>query len=322
MSSLGHARHHPGALSSTWDEPPEFTARTASRAVAGVLLVGLLALYVPTMLRLIDQVWSTAEQGHGPLILALCAWMAWQRRARLAALPDTPNRWLGGPLLLASLAAYVLGHSQGILGLEAASQIGVLAALLLCFKGWAGVRVMALPLAFMAFTVPLPGIFVQTITMPLKVAVSACAEWLLHLVGYPVGRMGVVLVIGQYQLLVADACAGLNSMFTLEALGFLWMSLRPRSTAARDALLALVILPISFAANVVRVMVLVLVTYHFGDAAGQGFAHDFSGIVLFVAAVLMMIVAESVIRQPAAGRGPSAGPLPRRPAVPSGEGLS
>jgi exosortase/archaeosortase family protein len=107
-----------------------------------------------------------------------------------------------------------------------------------------------------------------------------------------------VLVIGQYQLLVADACAGLNSMFTLEALGFLWMSLRPRSTVARDALLALVILPISFAANVVRVMVLVLITYYFGDAAGQGFAHSFSGIVLFVVAVLLMMVAESVIRRP------------------------
>jgi exosortase B len=297
---------HPGALSASWDEPPELPARTASRAIAALLVVGLLALYMPTALRLVDQVWMTAEQGHGPLILALCAWMGWQRRARLAVLPDTPNRWLGFSLLALSLAAYVLGHSQGILGLEAASQIGVLAALLLCFKGLAGLRVMALPLVFLLFTVPLPGILVQTLTLPLKVAVSASAEWLLHAVGYPVARLGVVLQIGQYQLLVADACAGLNSIFTLEALGFLWMSLRPRSTPARDALLALAILPISFVANVVRVMVLVLVTYHLGDAAGQGFAHEFSGIVLFVAAVLMMVAAEAVIRRPAVPRGRAA----------------
>lgn len=297
---MGHTPHHAGALTPTWDEPPALSERTASRAIVALLLVGVVTLYTPTVMRLVDQVWSTAEQGHGPLILALCAWMAWQRRGQLAALPDLPNRWLGGGLLALSLAAYVLGHSQGVLGLEAASQIGVLAALLLCFKGLPGLRVMALPLAFMLFTVPLPGILVQTLTMPLKVAVSACAEWVLHLVGYPVGRTGVVLMIGQYQLLVADACAGLNSIFTLEALGFLWMSLRPRSTPARDALLALVILPISFTANVVRVMVLVLVTYHLGDAAGQGFAHDFSGIVLFVAAVLMMVAAEAVIRRPRA----------------------
>ncbi|MBL0730691.1 exosortase B [Piscinibacter sp. HJYY11] len=306
MPSMGHTHHHAGALTPTWDEPPELSDRTAGRVIVVLLLVGVVTLYLPTVMRLVDQVWSTAEQGHGPLILALCAWMAWQRRAQLAALPDLPNRWLGGCLLAVSLAAYVLGHSQGVLGLEAASLIGVLAALLLCFKGLAGVRVMALPLTFMLFTVPLPGILVQTLTMPLKVAVSACAEWLLHAVGYPVGRTGVVLMIGQYQLLVADACAGLNSMFTLEALGFLWMSLRPRSTPARDALLALVILPISFVANVVRVMVLVLVTYHLGDAAGQGFAHDFSGIVLFVAAVLMMVAAEAVIRRPQAVQGRAA----------------
>ncbi|MBX3618888.1 MAG: exosortase B [Rhizobacter sp.] len=292
--------------------PPPASLRPAGRAAwrpgaghaaALLLAAGFLALYVPTTLRLVHSVWSTDEQGHGPLIVGLCVWLAAQRWPRFSALPDAPAGVSGGALMALSLVAYVLGHSQGVLGLEAASQIGVLAALALCFKGWAGLRVMAMPLAFMCFAVPLPGILVQTITMPLKAAVSASAEWLLHAIGYPVGRTGVVLVIGQYQLLVADACAGLNSMFTLEALGFLWMSLRPRSTPLRDALLALVIVPISFTANVVRVMALVLITYHLGDAAGQGFAHSFSGIVLFVAAVLMMIGAEAVIRRPARRQG-------------------
>ncbi|MGY4830277.1 exosortase B [Sphaerotilaceae bacterium SBD11-9] len=270
--------------------------------VPALLALGVVALYLPTYWRLFDTVWATDEQGHGPLIVALCVWLAVQRWPQFTPLPDRPAMGLGGSLLAVSLLAYVLGHSQGIQGLEAASQIGVLGALALCFKGTPGLRVMAMPLAFLVFAVPLPGIVVQTLTMPLKVAVSSVAEWLLHQAGYPVGRTGVMLVIGQYQLLVADACAGLNSMFTLEALGFLWMSLRPRSTALRDALLALVILPISFTANVVRVMALVLITYHLGDAAGQGFAHSFSGIVLFVAAVLLMMAAEAVIRRPARRR--------------------
>lgn len=311
MPPLGSSAFHIGMQRSPWTAPWRLDA--AGLAIVLLLAAGLLALYVPTTLRLAHNVWSTDEQGHGPLILALCAWLAAQRWKRLLALPDAPAWGMGLATLTLSLLAYVLGHSQGVLGLEALSQIGVLAALILCFKGLAGLRLMALPLGFMLFAVPLPGIVVQTLTMPLKAAVSACAEWLLHAIGYPVGRTGVVLVIGQYQLLVADACAGLNSMFTLEALGFLWMSLRPRSTPARDALLALVILPISFIANVVRVMVLVLITYHLGDAAGQGFAHGFSGIVLFVAAVLMMMVAEAVIRRPA--QSASALPRPtRRPA--------
>jgi exosortase B len=275
--------------------PRAWTARWAAPTLLGL---GLLVMYMPTYARLLETVWASDEQGHGPLIVALCAWLAVQRWPQLVALPDRPSTGWGGALLLVSLLTYVLGHSQDVQGPEVASQIGVLAALALLFKGVAGLRVMAMPLAFMLFAVPLPGIVVLTITMPLKIAVSGCAEWLLHAMGYPVGRTGVMLVIGQYQLLVADACAGLNSMFTLEALGFLWMSLRPRSTKLRDALLALVILPISFTANVVRVMALVLITYHLGDAAGQGFAHSFSGMVLFVVAVLLMMLAETLIRRP------------------------
>jgi exosortase B len=300
MPPLGHSAPPSAALHVVPAAPaaPPWRRDPVGLAVAAVLLGAVAVVYLPTLQRLLREVWSTDEQGHGPLIVGLCAWLAAQRWPRLAALPDAPA-WGGAvPLLGLSLGAYVLGASQGILGLETLSAIGLLGGLVLCFKGRAGLRTMALPLAFLLFAVPLPGILVQVLTLPLKMAVSACAEALLHLAGYPVGRSGVVLVIGQYQLLVADACAGLNSMFTLEALGFLWMSLRPRSTPARDALLALVILPISFIANVVRVMLLVLVTYHLGDAAGQGFAHSFSGIVLFVAAVLMMMLAESVIRRP------------------------
>jgi exosortase/archaeosortase family protein len=105
----------------------------------------------------------------------------------------------------------------------------------------------------------------------------------------------VVLTVGQYQLLVADACAGLNSMFTLEALGLLYMNLMRYTSAARNLTLALLLVPVAFAANIVRVMILVLVTYHFGDAAGQGFVHDFAGIVLFVVSLVFMLLLDRVL---------------------------
>jgi exosortase B len=260
-----------------------------------LLAAGLAVLYLPTYWDVAHTVWNTDEQGHGPLIVALCAWLMWQRLPALRALPDRSAPVPGGVLMALSLAAYVLGRSQAIHTVEMASQIGVLAAILLLFKGTAGLRPWWFPLLFLLFAVPLPNILVQTITMPLKSLVSACAEWLLHTTGYPVGRTGVMLSIGQYQLLVADACAGLNSLFTLEALGFLWMSLRQRSSALHTTLLAFAILPISFTANVVRVVVLVLVTFYFGDAAGRGFMHGFAGIVLFMVAVVLMMVADWLI---------------------------
>jgi len=113
---------------------------------------------------------------------------------------------------------------------------------------------------------------------------------------YPVARNGVIIYIGQYQLLVADACAGLNSLFTLEALGLLYMNVMRHESPMRNALLATLIVPISFASNVTRVIVLALITYYWGDEAGQGFVHQFSGMFLFMTALMLIIGVDSLLR--------------------------
>jgi exosortase B len=190
------------------------------------------------------------------------------------------------------VALYALGRSQFILFFEVFSQIFVLAALVLLFSGRQGLRLVWFPLFFLLFMVPLPGSLVASVTGPLKSAVSAVAANLLYQLGYPVGRAGVLLTVGPYQLLVADACAGLNSMFTLEALGLLYMNLMNYTNAVRNVVLAVLIIPIAFAANIVRVMILVLVTYHFGDEAGQGFIHSFAGMVLFMVGLVLMLLTD------------------------------
>jgi len=151
-------------------------------------------------------------------------------------------------------------------------------------------------LFFMLFMIPLPGVFVDAVTMPMKMAVSYVAEQVLYAGGYPIARTGVILQIGPYQLLVADACAGLHTLFTLEALGLLYLNLVRHESVARNVVLALLIIPISFTANVIRVMVLTLITYHFGDEAGQGFLHGFAGMVLFLSALLLIILVDGVLR--------------------------
>ncbi|MGH6612326.1 MAG: archaeosortase/exosortase family protein, partial [Burkholderiaceae bacterium] len=96
------------------------------------------------------------------------------------------------------------------------------------------------------------------------------------------------LSIGQYQLLVADACSGLNSIFSLSAMGLLYLYLMRHRSMLRDTLLVLSIVPIAIFANLLRVLFLVLLTFHFGDGAGQGFLHGFAGMFLFAVALLML----------------------------------
>lgn len=247
----------------------------------GVLLLAFAAMYLPTYSYLAQTSWLKDENGHGPLVLGMSLWLLWRDRHALFAGQAVPALGAAFGALCLGMVCYVLGQSQGIDTLAAFSQILVLGGLILLLRGWRGLRICWFPLFFLLFMVPLPGVLVQTLTLPLKWAVSYLAEIILHAAGYPVGRSGVTLTVGQYQLLVADACAGLNSMFTLESLGLFYMKIMDYQSRARNMILAIMIIPISFVANVVRVMVLVLVTYHLGDEAGQGFLHGFAGMVLF-----------------------------------------
>lgn len=263
--------------------------------VVGLLLLGLAAMYIPSYIMLAERVWSTDEQGHGPIILAVSIYLIYAKRHELAALEPAPDYWLGAPLLAVALLLYVIGRSQFIMFFEIFSQIVMLIALALLFMGRRALRIVWFPLFFMLFMVPLPGTLVAAVTAPLKSAVSAVAASLLYHLGYPVGRAGVVLTVGQYELLVADACAGLNSMFTLEALGLLYMNLMRYTNALRNVVLAVLIIPIAFVANIARVMILVLVTYYFGDEAGQGFIHGFAGMVLFMVGLMLMLGTDRIL---------------------------
>ena len=261
------------------------------------IIAGLLVLYVPSLIDLFRGLWSTDEQAHGPIVLGIAVWLAWRKWPdMLAASEGKATSAAGWPLFVIGLLLYVLGRSQDILIFEIGSVIWLLAALLLLMHGTAALRAMWFPLFFMLFMIPLPGTVVDTLTMPMKMAVSYVAEHILYGVGYPIARTGVILQIGQYKLLVADACAGLHTLFTLEALGLLYLNLVRHDSFFRNVTLAILIVPISFTANVIRVMVLTLITYHFGDEAGQGFLHGFAGMVLFVSALMIIMGVDSLLQ--------------------------
>jgi exosortase B len=162
-------------------------------------------------------------------------------------------------------------------------------------RGGVALRAFWFPVLFFVFMIPLPGMIVDALTNPLKRHVSEIAEVFLYAAGYPIARSGVTLTIGPYQLLVADACSGMHSLYSLSALGLLYLYLVKHGSLIRNAILALSILPIAFGANIVRVVFLVLVTYYLGDEAGQGFLHGFAGMVLFVAALLMIFLLDALL---------------------------
>lgn len=263
------------------------------------LIVGLAAVYTPTFFDLSRTLWRTDQNAHGPIILAVALWLLVHKSRGLVHVQNlkvAPNRLAGGCVLVAGLLLYALGRSQTVYLFEVGSLIPVLAGCILILFGRHVLARLWFVFIFMLFMVPLPGSVVDTITQPLKIGVSWCTEHILYAAGYPIAREGVILTIGQYKLLVADACSGLNSMFTLESVGLLYLNITRHESAVRNFIIALLILPISFASNLVRVIILSLITFHYGDDAGSGFMHMFSGLLLFLVALLLVIAVDSILR--------------------------
>ena len=281
----------------------------ARKRLGGWLVVAaaLLALYVPTCFDLARTLWREEDYAHGPIILAVAIYLFWNGARKIGTDPTFPrigtaDSWVGKVgsvpiflVLLAGLALYVVGRSQRLPLFEVASMIPVTAGAVMAIGGTAALRRFAFPILFLAFLVPLPGFVVEAATGPLKQFVSAVVAVLLGGLGYPIERSGVVLDMGGHQMLVADACSGMNSIVSLTALTLLFAHLTGPSSPRRWMLLAASIVPVAVAANVLRVLVLVLVAYHFSDDMAQGAVHTLAGLLVFVTAFAMLMGLDSLV---------------------------
>lgn len=260
------------------------------------LLLALGILLAPGYWGLAQDQWQEENYSHGPVMLLVCLWLAWRDWPRLKALP-TLSKPVGAWLLAIPAALlYVIGRSQSIPLLEVPGQIGLLMALVFYYKGLPGLRTYWFLFFFMLFLVPIPGSLLYSLTHALKANVSVIAESLLFTAGYPIAREGVTLTVGQYQLLVADACSGMNSIVSLTALGLIYLYINPLNSWWRKGILLLMIIPIAVFANICRVILLILITYHYGDEAGQGFAHNLTGMTLFISALSAFYLLDSILR--------------------------
>lgn len=269
------------------------------------VLAGWAALFGPVYWQALDTIWKTEDQGHGPLVLVVCAWLFWQQKDRLAALPDRHQHAAGWPLLVLGLLAFLVGRTISLPFLVFGAQLPIAAGVLLLLKGGAAIRVAWFALLFLLFMTPLPGSLVDSSTHVLKQWISVIITELLHALGYPVSRTGVTISVGPYQLLVADACSGMHSMFSLTALGTLYMYIVRRSSRLHNAIMLAIILPTAFLANIVRVMILVLLTYYGGEEAGSGFLHGFAGLALLAVSLAVLFGVDALLLRVLPSRRPA-----------------
>jgi exosortase B len=264
-------------------------------SLAALAFVTAIAIYIPTYLKLYEGPWQTEQEGHGPLIMLASAWLAWRQRNGVARAERRPAYVAGWATLIFGLALMAVARSQDLLVIECATQILVLAAIVLIALGWGAARALAFPLAFLIFSVPPPGWALDALTVPLKGMVSDAVAAALYALGYPVAQNGVMIMVGPYELMVKDACSGMNSIFALSAIGVFYIYEFVKKSSVRAALLVISIIPITVLANFLRVIALVLITYYAGADAAEGLFHDMTGILLFIAAIVLFFAFDGLI---------------------------
>jgi len=256
---------------------------------SGLLLVAVLvALYAPVLRRLALQWYVDPDYSHGFLVPFLSAFLLWQRRDRLRRIPRRPSSW-SIAVVLFSLGLLFVGSLGAELFLTRISMLGVICGLIVYFAGWALLRAMAFPLAFLLFAIPIPVLIYNEIVFPLQFLASRFATNMLELLNiFPIMREGNVLIMPNMRLEVVEACSGIRSLMSLLALAAGYGYLAERSVAVRWFLIVAMI-PLAIVSNGTRVMITALMAHYIGPQAAEGFMHEFSGWVIFVVATALFL---------------------------------
>jgi len=276
-------------------------APASTRDWPGVVLrhwpvfLGLVVVILPTLASMARGPWSLESGVHGPIVVATGLWLIFRR------LPEIRRDMVPGQPLLTCIGlgiavpAYAFGRAYDFISIEVAALLLALLSVGYAIVGGKVVRAMWFPIFYLGFVIPIPGWVLDSVTQPLKILVSEVVTGALAGGGYPIARVGVTLYVANYQLLVEDACAGLNSLVSLSAIGLFYVYMLRGSNWRYSILLLTLVVPIAIAANMIRVAALVLITYHFGDAAAQGYLHNSAGMVTFTSALLFIFLIDKLL---------------------------
>ena len=259
------------------------------------LWAGLAILAVPTTYAVGKQVWSTEFGAHGPIVLMTGLWILSRKAEDLRNHGRKGATWLTAFFVLAGAAVYVFGRAYGFISLEVAGLYSIALGYLQDAVGWRAMLRNWFPLFYLGFVIPPPGWLMDGLTAPLKTFVSYAATSFLQLCGMPIVREGVTLQVDQYQLLVEDACSGMNSLIGLIAISLFYIYLLRNASWRYSAFLICMVIPIAIIANILRIIVLVLLTYFFGDGVAQSFLHMAAGLFLFSSSLALVFLIDHLV---------------------------
>jgi exosortase len=248
--------------------------------------------YAPVIIALVKNWGMDDDMGHGYFVPAIAAYIAWQKKGDLLKLTPKANWWGLAIVFFGAFQLYV-GTLGAELFLSRTAIVITMIGIVLFLGGTKFLKELAFPLFLLFLMVPIPSVVYNQITFPLQIRASELAEMALNILGVPVFREGNILNLPSQPLNVVEACSGIRSLLTLTFLSLVYGYFFEKKTWVRVVLFFSTI-PIAIAANAARVTLTGLLSEIKPEYA-EGFFHEFSGWVIFMFALGIMVVFHQAI---------------------------
>lgn len=257
-----------------------------------LLIFAAILWSAPALLSLSKGYWSTPQGAQGPIILMTGAWaLAWQS-TRLSTITRAGSLAVTLAALLLSVLLYVVGRMAGLLTMECLGAFAGLVAILYRYIGARAVRALWVPILYLTCVIPPPFLMALSLTRTLKLELSAWSVELLDRLGYPVAFSGTTLYVDHYEVVMEAACSGLNSLFSLTAIGFFYIFWQRRGDWTHAIILMVLVVPIAMFTNFLRVTILLVLVHRYGPGVLDTFLHPAAGLMMFVVALGMLVAAD------------------------------
>lgn len=257
----------------------------------------VIILYSPIFWELYHSGWETIDYTHAYFILPLSLWLAWRSRLKIRELAkhETSVKNIFSLLILfIGILMFIFGWRQDYIFISTLSLIPLLFGITSYLYGKDIVKPLSFPILYLFLLVPLPLGILDSITLPMRHGISVITEIILRFIGYPIKREGLLLTIGYNEIFMGPPCSGFRSLITMFSLVLVYVYVS-KGTLNKKIILTFFIIPFALLGNLVRVITLCLITFYFGEEAGQGFFHNFSGIVIFIITILCLIGLEALL---------------------------
>ena len=273
----------------------EFTISQQQIWRGSLLCLALGWLYFDVLRRLTSDWYNDENYSHGLLVPLIAGYAIWQNRDRLQALAVRPMTWIGGGLTVLAVLMLWAGTVGAELFVTRISFLFAIISLILYFGGKDWLKQMTFPLLLLLLAIPIPLLIFNRIAFPLQLIASDYAARVINMIGIPAFREGNVIELAQMKLEVVEACSGIRSLMSLATLAVTYAYFTESKWWRQLALVASVI-PIAIVTNAARVTITGVMAHYRGEEAAQGFQHAFSGWLMFIVAMILLLAVAQVLR--------------------------